>query len=61
MTITGTCYFPSLHDANLYYCDLSIKEVSYKIEMGEIYIGKPPLKPGQKLFIQDNRYFIEEN
>jgi hypothetical protein len=59
MTITGTSYFPSLHDAYLYYAQLNIDEVAYKIKMGEIHLGKPPLKPGETLFIKDNRYHIQ--
>ena len=61
MIITGTSYFPSLNDTYIYYAGLDIENIPYKIKMGEIHIGKPPLKPGQKLFIRDNRYFIEEN
>jgi hypothetical protein len=37
--------------ANLYYADygLSASDVEQKIADGEIYIGKPPLKPGERL------------
>jgi hypothetical protein len=33
--------------------------VADKISAGEIHIGKPPLKPGETLFIKDNRYHIQ--
>jgi hypothetical protein len=59
MIITGTCYFPTLHDAYLYYANLSIGEVMYKIKMGEIHLGKPVLKTGEILFVKENRYFIQ--
>lgn len=34
--------------------------VDQKLNAGEIHIGKPALKPGQTLSIQDNRYHITE-
>jgi hypothetical protein len=69
MTITGTSYFPSPAHAESYYTpywkglsDFDFnKIIKEKIRSGEIHIGKPALKPGQTLFIQDNRYFIQEN
>lgn len=64
--ITGTSYFPNLNAAQMYYrvtegvtYDIAGEIVQEKIKSGEIHIGKPPLKPGQKLFVRDNRYFIE--
>jgi hypothetical protein len=64
MTIIGTSYFPTRHDAIKYYspvCDEDIGLlIDYKIKLGEINIGKPNLKPGETLFIKDNRYFIQE-
>lgn len=65
--ITGTSYFPNLNAAQMYYREQFVTTydnagiiVQEKIQSGEIHIGKPPLKPGQKLFVRDNRYFIEE-
>jgi hypothetical protein len=66
--ITGTSYFPSKAHAESYYTpyyagfsDFNFnKIIKEKIQSGEIHIGKPPIKPGQTLFIQDNRYFIQE-
>ena len=37
-------------------CD---KWVAQKIFHGEIHIGKPPLKPGESLFIKEGRYHIQ--
>lgn len=34
--------------------------VDQKLNAGEIHIGKPPLKPGQTLTIEDNRYHVTE-
>lgn len=34
--------------------------VDRKLNAGEIHIGKPDLKPGQTLTIEDNRYHITE-
>jgi len=67
MTIIGTSYFPNTHSACMYYrvqeCttfDLAANIVNEKISDGSIHIGKPPLKPGETLFIKNNRYFIQE-
>lgn len=67
MIITGTSYFPSIMDAENYYTPYwnSAKDrdftrwVRLKIASGEIHIGKPPLKPGETLFIKDNRYHVQ--
>ena len=60
MTITGTSYLPTMHDAYVYYYgQISLEEVLYKVKMGEIHLGKPPLKPGETLFIKGNRYHIQ--
>jgi len=63
MTITGTNYFPSISDARIYYSaygyEDTISAVFNKIQLGEIHIGKPPLKEGDTLFIKDNRYHIQ--
>jgi hypothetical protein len=59
MIITGTSHFPTFHDAYVYYANLSLEEIAYKIKLGEIHLGKPPLKPGEVLFVKENRYFIQ--
>jgi hypothetical protein len=63
MIITGTSYFPTKSDAIKYYvpvCDEDVRlTVEHKIAQGEIHIGKPPIEPGEKLIIKDNRYHIE--
>jgi hypothetical protein len=66
MTITGTSYFPSIDAAADYYKDYHYTStraaVMRKITDGEIHIGKPTLKQGQRLVLVDNglRYGIEE-
>lgn len=72
---TGTCHFPSYGAALRYYrpycvarearrgdrtqvCRLVVDE---KINAGEIHIGKPRLKPGETLSIEDNRFHIISN
>lgn len=72
---TGTCYFPSYGAALRYYrpyaefescdSDQSIQQqvralVDRKLNSGEIHIGRPDLKPGETLSIEDNRYHITE-
>jgi hypothetical protein len=72
---TGTCYFPSYGAALRYYrpyCEhpeqykgVSRDErlrrlVDQKLNEGEIHIGRPELKPGETLTIEDNRYHITE-
>lgn len=69
---TGTCHFPSYGAAMRYYRDYlgvivrgaQIQElrrlVDSKLNEREIHIGKPALKPGQTLSIEDNRYHITE-
>lgn len=69
MTIIGTCHFVSLQKAIDYYRDGEIldvpaeleRDVKRKIEEGEIYIGSPDIKEGEKLVKIDNgrRYAIE--
>lgn len=34
--------------------------IDSKLNLGEIHIGKPPLKPGDVLTIKDNRYHVTE-
>ncbi len=62
MTI-GTSYFVSLSAAVRYYKPYGTDKanVEQKIAEGEIHIGKPPVKPGEKLFKIDDgtRYAIE--
>lgn len=61
----GTNHFTSIRGAQAYYapygCDLF--DIMTKIRSGEIHIGKPELKPGQRLRIIDNgtRYAIVED
>ncbi len=59
-TIWGTCHFRCFVDACNYYFDLSSKEVSEKIDAGEIAIGKPTIKSNEKLYLnyEEGRYFI---
>jgi hypothetical protein len=68
MAITyGTAYFPTLAHAARYYHPYgyaNVREtVLRKVHEGEIHIGAPQLKPGQRLILIDdgNRYAIEEN
>jgi hypothetical protein len=61
----GTSYFISRRTAVRYYKThggFTKKDVNRKIEDGEIHIGQPPLKPGQRLVLIDRytRYAIEE-
>jgi hypothetical protein len=58
--IWGTCHFRSFIDACNYYCDLPSKEVSEKVDAGEICIGKPTVKSNEKLYLKtdEGRYFI---
>jgi hypothetical protein len=62
--IIGTNNFVSRQRAYIYYRDYGyhISDIDQKIRDGEIAIGAPDLKPGQRLFIIDNgtRYAIEE-
>jgi hypothetical protein len=63
----GTCYFPTLARATAYYRPYAkiegipvTKLVDRKLDAKEIFIGEPPLKPGETLTIEDNRYFVTE-
>ena len=64
-TRTGTSYFKSFDAAFRYYKDYGFNygDVQRKIQDGEIHIGKPTLKPNQKLVLntEEGRYFIEED
>lgn len=59
----GTTYFPSLIAAHAYYSDygFSPADVDGKLEREEIQLGEPPLKFGEKCYIDpvERRYFIE--
>lgn len=67
----GTSYFVSMRAANRYYAGYgeSQSAVLHKIRDKEIHIGKPDLKPGERLIVIDNetgkawdgRYAIEED
>lgn len=67
--IIGTSHFPTLHCAIRYYMPYegSYKEtkpvVERKLDEGQIHLGKPAIKPGQKLILIDEgtRYAIIEN
>ena len=63
----GTCHFVSRWTAVRYYAAQygfdAGAEVEKKINSGEIKIGPPPLKPGERYALIDNdtRYAIEED
>ena len=62
----GTSYFVSRAAAGRYYSayeDDAARAVARKLADGEIHIGKPPLKPGQRLSVipGEGRYQIEES
>jgi len=67
MTITGTSYFVNRDAAIAYYkpyhFDSVLAAVARKLADGEIHIGKPPLKKGQRITVIDDglRYAIEES
>jgi hypothetical protein len=64
--IIGTCHFPSKNLALHYYKKqggiVLMQDIDQKIADGEIHIGKPTLKPGEKLTLLDDstRYGIIE-
>ena len=60
----GTSYFESLRSAIKYYHEYHYadtkKAVERKLKCGEIHIGKPTIKDGDRLYInEDGRYFIQ--
>lgn len=69
---TGTCHFPSYGAALRYYrpycltretkrgdrTQVTRQVVDQKLTAAEIHIGRPDLKPGETLTIEDNRYHI---
>ena len=62
----GTCYFVSKRAAMRYYIrqnpHTTMIDVERKLAGGEIHIGRPPLKTGQRLAVIDRhtRYAIIE-
>jgi hypothetical protein len=63
MTTYGTAYFTSLSVAVRYYDrqNIGMYAVQDKVRAGEIFIGKPEIKEGERLFVDDGRYHIETN
>lgn len=62
MITTGTAHFVDKAAADSYYSyGFSPEDVSEKIKNGEIFIGAPKIKEGQKLLVhaKERRYFIE--
>lgn len=60
---TGTGYFKDLASACAYYKEYGFmgKEVSDKIQAGEIHVDAfPPIKPGERIELNkaEGRYFI---
>ncbi len=61
----GTPYFPSLSEAYSYYRAQYVypREVDLKVRNQEIFIGPPPLKDGDELFLAKecpgSRFYIE--
>ncbi len=63
MTKTGTSHFVSLQTAVRYYKDYGygLNDVQQKVKDGEIHLGPPVVKDGQKLSIIDGgRYALTE-
>jgi hypothetical protein len=63
MTRFGTPYFVSIDAATSYYRDQGddgFAAVRRKLDAGEIYIGKPPIKDGEVICLIDDgrRYAI---
>lgn len=62
--IVGTCHFVNRCAAIKYYSDYHYDDVestvNRKVEDGEIFIGRPLIKPGEKLVLLDDntRYGI---
>lgn len=64
MTRVGTPYFESFLAALMYYdgygCATIVVAVQCKIYAGEIHIGIPPTKNGERVILDGSgRYFIE--
>jgi len=61
MSIIGTNYFVSKNAAIRYWSHWEDAEdiVEHKLSIGELFIGEPPLKPGERLVVIDSgRYAI---
>jgi hypothetical protein len=70
-TISGTAYFVNFTKACDYYKAQGLfddreytpveinAEIGRKIVEGEIYLGQPEIKEGEKLSVVDGRYHIE--
>jgi hypothetical protein len=60
MTRYGTAYFVTRAAAAEYYG--SAEEAKRKLAAGEVHIGRPETKPGQRSRLDESegRYFIEE-
>lgn len=60
----GTSYFPHINAARRYYAPYGFDNegVYAKIKAGEIHIGKPDVKAGQRVYLNESegRYFIED-
>jgi|OM-RGC.v1.035453989 hypothetical protein len=56
----GTPYFASMPDAVNYYRNYGEgrEAVKRKLEAGEIHLGKPSVRPGERLSIEDGRYIV---
>lgn len=57
----GTAYFTDRASAEAYYKPYGFtdRDVKRKLNAGEIYIGKPPLKPGETCASdREGRYII---
>lgn len=54
----GTCYFKGYFEAVDYYGERQL--VDYKLKMGEINIGVPPLKEGETLSLIGGQYHVTE-
>jgi hypothetical protein len=59
-TVTGTSHFESRFHAIRYYSyGFTAKQVDEKLEAEEITIGRPTLKPGERLEVNgEGRYVI---
>lgn len=63
-TYTGTAHFVSRAAAISYYAEYGndVAEIDRKLAEGEIHIGKPSTKPGERLSLIDEgrRYAIHD-
>lgn len=64
----GTPYFVDKLSAKQHNCPTGLKGplfescrvTNYRLNTGAIHIGPPPIKPGQKLSIEEGQYIITE-